>query len=125
MARRILAIDYGAKRIGLARAEEGVKVAMPWRVLERDHLSPVELIRQLVVAEGFTDLVVGLPRSLEGNETEQTSTVRQFAHDLETLGLPVILQDEALTSQTVPARPGQPNDDVAAAQILQDYLDAR
>ncbi|HSX14705.1 MAG TPA: Holliday junction resolvase RuvX [Candidatus Saccharimonadales bacterium] len=122
MARRFLGVDYGAKRVGLAIADDAIKVARPWRIIERDHLPLVDTLRSLITSEGITDIVLGLPRNLDGDDTAQTAEVRQFAQDLERLGLPVTLQDEALTSQNLPSS-GQAVDDAAAAQILQDYLE--
>ena len=120
-----LGVDYGEKRIGLALASDDLRVARPFKIIEHGRTPHLEVFRNLIHAYGITDIVVGLPRNLDGDDTAQTKQVRQFAGELERLGLPVILQDEAGTSEL--ARQSHPDkahiDDDAAAMILQDYLE--
>ena len=125
----ILAIDYGEKRIGLALASREARLASPYQTLPNDeHFQ--EHLRGLIEKEGVERLLVGLPRSLEGNDTPQTTEARQFAATLEKLGLPVELRDEALTSvkareeleaRRKPYKKGD-IDALAATYILEDYL---
>ncbi len=125
MARRYLGVDYGSQRIGLAIADEVVLVARPWQVIEVGQSSAPKLVADLARAEQVTDLVVGLPRSLDGQDTAQTAEVRRFAKELESTGLPIILQDEADTSHLAKQRNPDKHriDAEAAAIILQDYLE--
>lgn len=120
MALNWLGLDYGTRRIGLALGNEAAKLARPLRTLENDdNFLPV--LEQLVADEEIDGLVVGLPRSLEGDDTPQTTQVREFALQLEELGLSVRLQDEAATSSL--NEDAEDIDAAAAALILQDYLD--
>lgn len=123
--RRYLGVDYGTVRIGLAIAEDDVRVARPWQIIEPAQPQAARQIQQIVKDEHITTLVVGLPRSLAGDDTQQTVLTRRFASALQALGLDVQLQDEADTSQL--ARQRQPKqkrvDAEAAAIILQDYLE--
>lgn len=125
-----LGIDFGTKRVGVAVADADVRLARPLQTLVGD--DPVEQLRRLVESQGAQDVVVGLPRGLDGQETAQTAAVRTFADSLSVaLGITVTLQDEAGTSSVAEdrlkevGRPYQPSDiDAwAAAIILQDYLD--
>ena len=86
--------------------------------------------------DGVATVVVGLPRRLDGTPTDLTPRVQQFARDLGlTTQLPVVLQDERLTSVEAESRLAereknwrarkQKLDAAAAAIILQDYLDTR
>ncbi len=118
MARRWLGIDYGGRRIGLAIAEEGIKVARPLTIV-----SSLDELKKIVTEQAVTDLVLGLPRSLDGNDTDQTKAVRTFATQLQSLNLPLTFQDEAGTSPKQKSK-SAPVDDQAAAIILQDYLDS-
>ena len=106
--------------------------------------SDTELLRQLVSEiatlaqddDGLEAVVVGWPRRLDGTPTDQTPIVEAFVRKLEAeIGVPVILQDERLTSHEAEARLAtrerdwrkrkQKLDAAAAAVILQDYLDHR
>ncbi len=118
MARRYLGVDYGAKRIGLAVADEGLKVARPLSIV-----TSVDQLKAVIKAEAITDIVLGLPRNLDGDDTPQTKIIRDFAMELEQLGLPLTLQDEAATSLAAHGSGHQRVDDQAAAIILQDYLE--
>ncbi len=140
---RVLGIDYGARRIGLALSDATATLASPWRLLERPP-SDAETIRLVATeaaalaadADGLEAIVVGWPRRLDGSPTEQTPRVEAFANGLEKhVAVPVVLQDERLTSHEAEARLAvrEPDwrkrkkhiDALAAAIILQDYLDGR
>jgi putative Holliday junction resolvase len=140
---RALGIDYGARRIGLALSDASGTLASPWRVVERPR-SESETVR-LVCAEiahlraeddGLVAVVVGWPRRLDGTPNEQTPIVEAFARAIESAaGLPVILQDERLSSVEAESRLARRDRDwrtrkqrldaAAAAVVLQDYLDTR
>lgn len=140
---RVLGIDYGARRIGLALSDATATLASPWRRLQRPP-SDAETVR-VVVAEvkalaagddGLEAVVVGWPRRLDGSPTHQTAQVETFARALEAqITVPVILQDERLSSHEAESRLAarepdwrkrkQKIDAAAAAIILQDYLDGR
>lgn len=122
--KRYLGVDYGDKRMGLALADDDSRMARAWRIVELGRATPLETIRNILHGQHITDIVVGLPRNLDGDDTEQTKLVRQFVTELNRLGLPVHLQDEAATSsQAHEEHPDKRHiDDEAAAIILQDYL---
>lgn len=119
-----LGVDYGEVRIGLALANDKARLARPLQIIERGRTPVVEVFKNLIHAHSITDIVVGLPRNLDGDDTAQTKVVRQFVTELDRLGLPVILQDEAATSELAREQnPGKQHIDAeAAAIILQDYL---
>ena len=125
---RYLGIDYGAKRIGLAVADDDARLARPLATV-----SPAELLSRIQQEGPFDRIIVGLPRSLDGTDTPQTLAVRRFTDDhLGDLPADLIFQDEAGTSSVAEDRlreSGKPYqaeqiDAEAAAIILQDYLDA-
>lgn len=128
----ILALDVGDKRVGVARASRVARLPEPLTTLERsDHF--FEELQQLVVTEGADTLVVGLPRGLEGQTTEQTRATKTFVTELrQRVDLPVHTQDEAVTSQrakkelTASGKPYQRGDidALAATYILEDFLAA-
>ena len=126
---QILALDVGSKRIGVAIASSTVRIARPLTTLDAEADVNMQL-EQLIAAEAVEALVVGLPRGLNGQETAQTISVRQFVNALQHFGLPVHFQDEALTSQKAKAEleaRGKPYakrdiDSLAATFILDDFL---
>ncbi len=127
---RVLGLDVGDRRIGLAISTPEGRLAVPLRVLERTNdPSDLETIASLAKAEAVEALVVGHPRSLDGSVGPQARRVEAFARRLgEVTGLPIELWDERLTSVQAErsARAGGrrgPSDDIAAAIILQAYLD--
>lgn len=126
--KQFLGIDYGAARVGLARAEDS-GVATAWQTV-----APSELAETIRGGGPFDTIVVGLPRGLDGQETPQTLAVRRFTADvLEPLGTELVFQDEAATSSVAEERLRESGRDFtkadidaeAAAIILQDWLDAR
>ncbi|MFM8534564.1 MAG: Holliday junction resolvase RuvX [Acidimicrobiia bacterium] len=140
---RVLGIDYGARRIGLALSDATATLASPWRLVQRTP-SEAETLRVMIrditalVADddGLEAVVVGWPRRLDGSPTDQTPIVQAFATALKSrLDIPVILQDERLSSHEAESRLARRETDwrkrkakldaAAAAVILQDYLDSR
>ncbi|HSW36800.1 MAG TPA: Holliday junction resolvase RuvX [Candidatus Saccharimonadales bacterium] len=125
-----LALDVGAARVGLAIASTEARLARPLTTLKNDE-SIFAKLKELISESKVNRLVIGLPRGLEGQETEQTSQVRQFASELKTsLVLPIHFQDEAVTSiraeEELKAR-GRPYnkedvDALSATYILEDFL---
>ena len=140
---RIVGLDVGERRIGVAVSDATLTLARPVdvlrpRSLEADavQLAAAEIARLGAEEDGVSSIVVGLPRRLDGTATEMTSRVKAFAIDLGTrTRLPVVLQDERLTSREAESRLAvtdknwrtrkQRLDAAAAAVILQDYLDLR
>ena len=139
---RVLGIDYGARRLGLAMSDASGTLATPWRVVERPRSEPetvqwvrAEIVRLAAEDDGLAAVVVGWPRRLDGSPTDQTPVVEAFARALEPAGVPVVLQDERLSSVEAESRLAlrerdwrvrkRTLDAAAAAVVLQDYLDSR
>jgi len=129
----IAALDLGTARIGVAIADMQVRLAHPVDTLRNDD-SLVQHLREFCDQEHVTQLVIGLPRGLEGQTTPQTEATQTFGSSLaEQLKLPVNWQDEALTSAQAEAElkaRGKPYtkeaiDALSATYILEDYLRAK
>lgn len=125
----LIALDVGEKRIGVARADTSVPIAVPVTTIEVDG-NEVATIAKLVALEGAVQLVVGYPRNQSGEATAQTAYAETFARKLDGIA-PIVFQDESLTSVTAEQRlkaQGRPYskgdiDAYAAAIILQDYME--
>ena len=124
----ILGLDIGEKRVGIARVNLIARLPEPLTTLTNDDSFDASF-RQLVDEHQPDALVVGLPRNLQGEETAQSVFSREFSKKyLENLGLPVIFQDETLSSKEAESRLGTAMvkkgdiDAMAAAVILEDYL---
>jgi putative Holliday junction resolvase len=137
---RILGIDYGTRRIGLALSDPTATIAQPLPTLTRRQgkRPPVAAIAELVRKHQAAEIVLGLPLSLAGEETDWTAEVRAFGAKLAaTTGVTVSYLDERMTSvlaeQTVRSlglkRSERERKDridaTAALLILQAYLDRR
>ena len=134
---RILGLDVGERRIGIAISTPEGGLAVPLRVLERSEESAdLRAIVELARAEDATTIVIGHPISLDGSRGAQARSVEAFARRLaETGSLAVELADERSTSAEAKRSRNQssrsqrarraPVDDLAAAIILQAYLDRR
>lgn len=135
---RAIGLDLGAKRIGVAISDRSGTIASPLTVLVRgrsrrdDHARIAELVR----TEEADCVVVGLPRSLSGADGPAARAARTEAERLATVvGVPVETHDERLTTVTAErslaeggvrgAARRQVVDKVAAAVILQSWLDSR
>jgi putative holliday junction resolvase len=133
---RILALDYGAKRIGLAFSDELGLTAQPAGALERtNRREDMGRLRAMAREHGVERIVIGLPLRLDGRQSAMAEQVRRFGARLRKhLGLPVEFVDERLTSweaagherrrTTAPRQRGS-RDALAAAIILRDYLARR
>ena len=96
---RILGVDYGERRIGLAISDQTKRIAFPYMVIINKNLNFIlEFLKKICEEKEIESLVIGLPLALSGKDTLQTKRVRQFSKNIETLGLPVSLQDERLSS---------------------------
>ena len=121
---KILGIDYGEKRIGLAISDETMTLAR-----ELDILSPKEFWQQISAIIGehqISTIVLGWPLNMDGGKTQKTKEVESFKLKVESkTGLPVEIIDERLSSQMAEhISGGKINLDSLAAQILlQNYLD--
>ena len=140
---RIVGLDVGERRIGVAISDATCTLARPLTVLRTSGLdgdaltvAAGEIDRLAGDDEGVASIVVGLPRHLDGAPNQMTPRVERFAAKLQgRTGLPVILQDERLTSHEAESRLATREkswrarkarlDAAAAAIILQDYLDTR
>ena len=118
----ILAIDYGDKRIGMAWAQTGLDVILPYGLIKGGVKELVSLIKK----EHIDKLVVGLPVGLESQEENMnTKKVRKFADKLKKeTGLPIEFVDERFSSAQADSMGGEVSrDEKAAMVILQTYLD--
>jgi putative Holliday junction resolvase len=138
---RVAGLDVGERRIGVAVSDATRTLARPVGVLrisglEGDALerAAAEVARLASEDDGLSSLVVGLPRRLDGSPNDMTPRVEAFAEALRhRTSLPVVLQDERLTSREAESRLALREKDwrarkdrldaAAAAIILQDYLD--
>lgn len=131
---RIVALDVGDRRIGIAVCDEMRIIASPHSVYTRVGFGPdVKHIKAICDQLGTKDVLCGLPRNMDGTEGFQSQKVRALAEQLEKAGLNIYYQDERLTTVTAERalieggmhrqeRRGTV-DKVAAAVILQQYLD--
>jgi putative Holliday junction resolvase len=124
----LLAFDYGARRIGVAIGNTLTRQARPLEIIQSE-VNAVRFARIAVLLREWEParLVVGLPLTLDGAEQPASSRARRFANQLHGRhGLPVQLVDERGSSLEAQALLGNndPDDAVAAAVILQRYLDS-
>jgi putative holliday junction resolvase len=137
-AGRILAVDWGLVRIGLALSDESQTLASPLETLarRRGKRFPMPRFLELVAAHRPAGIVIGLPLTPEGEEGESAREARSMAESVgERTGLPLELWDERLTTaralRLVREQGGstrgrkQDVDALAAAVLLQQVLDAR
>jgi putative Holliday junction resolvase len=131
----LLAFDFGTRRIGVAVGDWETRLAHPLEVIDaEDNDTRFGRIAALIAEWRPTDLVVGLPLSMEGEEHDLTRRARRFSNQLHgRFGLPVDMVDERLTSFEADLRLREAgvkgrdrkglDDTLAAQQILQDLLD--
>ena len=137
MPGRILALDYGTKRIGVALSDELGWTAQPLETFERRTLDrDVAHIAALVESHSVERVVLGLPLQLDGREGPAVRAMREFTHKLEgSLPVPVVLWDERMTTKAAEelliaadvSRKKRKGivDRIAAAILLRSYLEAQ
>jgi putative Holliday junction resolvase len=131
---KFLAIDYGSRRTGLAVCDPSQTICSPLAVLDstRDLIAQ---ITEFIKTENAEAVVIGLPLNMDDSEGPQAKSVRAFAADLaKSIEIQIHFQDERLTSFVAdekldmtdlsPAQKKQRRDAVAAADILQSFLDS-
>ena len=121
---KVLALDYGPARTGVAVSDPTGSLARPLCVVERA-ASDAGLARlgELVRAEAAERVVVGLPLTLRGERGEQARETERFAEALRgSVGVPVELFDERFTTDLAEAGGRAPEDARAAAHLLASYL---
>jgi putative transcription antitermination factor YqgF len=123
---RILALDYGAARTGVAVSDETETIVRPLAVLERvGSPAGLERIGAVVREEGVGHVVVGLPLTLRGEHGRQARETEEFVAALEAvLDVPVETYDERFTTSLAAQASGSaPEDARAAAHLLESYLE--
>jgi putative Holliday junction resolvase len=132
---RLLGIDPGDQRVGLAVSDEEGRIAFPFAIIERRGRGLDWTARQIAEharQRNVEGLIVGLPLNMDGSFGPQAVKARALGRRVaEAAGLPLQFWDERLSSfiaesrlTTVSPRRGRRSDDVAAAVILQSYIDA-
>ena len=131
---RILALDYGRRRIGLAISDELGLIAQPLpALLRKNRREDLARLREIANANSVARILVGLPLHLSGRRGEMAEEASRFAGRLaKELGLPVEQLDERLTSweaeQLAKETPRAKNadlDSISAAILLREYLEAK
>ena len=136
---RILALDVGRRRVGLALSDTSATLARPFKTLTVSDADAVDRVVEEVHRlasdeDGLAAIVVGLPKHLDGSPSEQTTAVERFIATLrQHVAIPVTTEDERLSSREAESRLALRERDwkkrkvlldaAAAAVILQDYLD--
>ena len=132
---RILAIDYGDVRVGLALSDLTCTIAQPFKTLNYDDMNHlINQLSEIINEKQVNKVVVGIPYNMKGDDTQQTTKVREFVSILEEkLGYEIIFIDERLTSSEAEKFMHQMDiktgfnkdkiDKIAASIILQEYID--
>ena len=134
---RILGLDFGTKRIGVAMSDELLLTAQGLDTIQRKELkSDLAMIKGIIDSNGVNEVIVGLPLNMNGTYSEKTREAVLFVDELEkTISVPVKTWDERLTSMQADramleldmsrAKRRKLSDKLAAQIILQSYLDSR
>lgn len=119
---KVLALDYGSARTGVAVSDPTGLVARPVGIVQRADLDEIVA---LVRDEGVEEVVVGHPLTLRGERGEQAKAAERFAKALRAaVDVPVVLFDERFTTDLAEQAPSStPEDARAAAHLLSSYLE--
>ena len=133
---RVLGVDYGSSRVGLALSDPQKIIASPLHTLinnGNDRLK--KKLLEVIKKKNVECIVIGLPIGLKGQETSQTKIVREFAEEIRCLALPIYFQEERLSSLSAKKSLIEQNvktghnksfiDSTAAAIFLQQFLDSK
>lgn len=133
---KILALDYGSKRIGVALSDVTRTLASPQQFIPNDSFAKVKAaIASLIQAESVTQIVIGMPRNMDGSYGPASELVRAFIEKLKgTVTVPIRPLDERLTTVQASRQLHDAGrntrqqrtlvDSVSAAVLLQSYLDS-
>lgn len=131
---RLIGLDHGSRRIGVAIGDTETRLAFARPAMQRtNERADVTAIGELARTDGAETIVLGLPLNMDGSEGPQAAAARGFGEQLAAIGLTVAYQDERLTSwqaaEQIGPRRGRERrsgelDSAAARLILQEYLDA-
>lgn len=134
---RIMGLDVGTKRIGIALSDELMLTAQGLNTLERRNLKDdLEVINNIIKERGVYEVVIGLPLNMNGSYSAKTKEIVEFADSLlKATTIAAKMWDERLTSMqaervlleadTSRAKRKKVMDRLAAQIILQSYLDSR
>ncbi|HJD57588.1 MAG TPA: Holliday junction resolvase RuvX [Rickettsia endosymbiont of Sericostoma sp.] len=132
----IIAIDYGIRKTGIAISNQEQSIAMPIKTIyETREENKIKSILDLIATYSICGIVIGLPISMNGHSSEQTTIVLKFSTKLSfATNLPIYLQDERLTSLAANSllkslgvkrrERNQKDDSIAASMILETTLDS-
>ena len=134
--KRILCLDYGEKRVGLALSDPLKIIAYPYKTIINFGLKNLKYeIKKIIASETVESIVIGLPIGLNGKDTIQTQKVREFRLQILDLNIPIYFEDERLSSLAAAKSMKMEKiktgfnkgiiDKRAAAIILQQFLDIR
>lgn len=121
----ILGLDLGKKRTGVARMHTNARISEALDAIDMANASLSEVVTELIATHDAVAVVVGMPRGLDGQETEQTDWVREQLEQLKsTISVPVFDIDEAGTTKAAEkrARNNESVDSVAAGILLEDFV---
>ena len=131
---RLLAIDYGARRVGLALSDPLKIIASPYRtIINKNNTNLIEEIERIIATEDVELTIIGLPLGMAGQITEQTKKVKEFIDKLTARGIVIKYEDERWSSVAAKRSMKEQNiksgynkdlvDQTAVAIFLQQYLD--
>ena len=131
---RILGVDYGEARIGLAISDHTKSIAFPYETIKNKNPEYlIEFFKKLIFKKKIDFLVIGLPIGMNGKDTVQTKKVRAFAESIKVLDISIYFQDERLTSVSAKKSLIKQNvktghmkekiDERAASIFLQQFID--
>ena len=130
---RLLAIDYGDRRVGLALTDPLKMIASPYRtIIKKNNTNLIEEIERIIAEEDVELTIIGLPLGMAGQITEQTKKVEEFVDKLTARGIVIKYEDERWSSIAAKRSMKEQNiksgynkelvDQTAAAIFLQQYL---
>ena len=131
---RILGVDYGDVRVGLALSDTTKLIASPFKTIQNKNSgSLISKLKEIISENDVESIVVGFPIGMKGQDTNQTVKVKDFTQSLSTLCLPIFMEDERLSSIAAKKSLFMENiktghnkeliDQRAAAIVLQQFLD--
>lgn len=125
---KLLGIDYGDVKVGVAVADTESGMALPYQILSgQSWVKLIEEVKKIIKLERIEKIIIGLPIDTKGKESFQAERVREFVDKLgeEVVTAIEVLDERYSTQEAQKLSPGKNEDDVAAMLILQNYLDKK